>query len=92
MKMHKLLASVAALTFAAVLSLQAADAAKKAKPYPLDTCVVSGEKLGGMGEAYSLVQDGQEVKLCCKGCLKAFNKDTAKYMAKIKEAADKKAK
>jgi len=34
-------------------------------------------------------QDGREVKLCCKSCLKDFKKDPAKYMAKI-EAAEKK--
>ena len=63
---------------------------KKAKAYPLKTCVVSDEKLGGdMGDPYVFTQDGQEVKLCCKSCLKDFKKDTAKYMKKI-AAADKK--
>jgi hypothetical protein len=33
--------------------------------------------------------DGQEVKLCCKSCLKDFNKDKAKHMAKIAEAQKK---
>jgi hypothetical protein len=61
----------------------------KAKPYPLKTCVVSGEKLGEMGDAYVFVQDGQEVKLCCKGCLKDFKKDPAKYLKKISEAQAK---
>ena len=89
MKMIKILGFVAALSFAAILSTQAADAAKKAKPYPLDTCIVSGEKLGGMGEAYTFVQDGQEVKLCCKGCFKAFNKDPKKFVAQIQEKAAK---
>ena len=65
---------------------------EKAKPYPLKTCVVSDEKFGGdMGEPYVFTHDGREIKLCCKSCLKDFNKDTAKYMKKI-EAAEKKAK
>lgn len=65
----------------------------KAKPYPMETCAVSGEKLGSGGmTTYTFVHEGQEVKLCCKSCLKDFKKDTAKYMAQIKEAADKKAK
>jgi len=85
MKMLKTLGFATALTLAAVITTQADDA-KKAKPYPLTTCVVSGEKLGGMGEAYTFVKDGQEVKLCCKGCLKAFNKEPQKFMAKIKES------
>jgi hypothetical protein len=32
---------------------------------------------------------GQEVKLCCKGCLKDFNKEPAKYIKKIEEAQKK---
>jgi|SRR5690348_9671857 hypothetical protein len=64
--------------------------AEKAKPYPLKTCVVSDEKLGGdMGEPYVFTHNGQEIKLCCKSCLKDFKKDPAKYMKKV-EAAEKK--
>lgn len=61
----------------------------KAKPYPLKTCVVSGEKLGEMGDPYVFVHEGQEFKLCCKNCLKDFNKEPAKYVKKLKEAAAK---
>ena len=65
---------------------------KKAKPYPLKNCVVSDEKLGGeMGEPYVFVHEGQELKLCCKPCLKTFKKDPAKYLKKV-EAAQKAAK
>jgi hypothetical protein len=65
---------------------------EKAKPYPLKTCVVSDEKFGGdMGDPYVFTHEGREIKLCCKSCLKDFNKDTAKYIKKI-EAAEKKAK
>jgi predicted lipoprotein with Yx(FWY)xxD motif len=62
--------------------------APKAKPYPLKTCVVSGEKLeGDTGmKTYTFVHEGQEVKLCCKSCLKDFKKDPARYMKKIQEA------
>ena len=64
--------------------------AAKAKPYPLKTCVVSGEKFGGdMGDPYVFTYEGREVKLCCKGCLDDFKKDAAKYVKKM-EAADKK--
>jgi len=59
---------------------------EKAKAYPLDTCIVSGEKLGEMGKAYVFAQAGQEVKLCCKDCLKKFDADPAKYMKTIAEA------
>jgi hypothetical protein len=64
--------------------------AAKAKPYPLDKCIVSDEKLGGdMGDPYVFVQSGREIKLCCKSCLKDFKKDPAKYLKKI-DKADKK--
>jgi len=65
------------------------EAAKKLKPYALDTCVVTGEKFGGMGEPYVFVYQGREIKLCCKGCLKEFKKDPAKYIKQI-EAAERK--
>lgn len=61
--------------------------AEKAKPYPLKTCVVSGEKLDGdMGKPYVFTYQGQEIKLCCKSCLKDFNKEPAKYIKKLEEA------
>lgn len=53
------------------------------KPYPLTTCIVSDEKLGSMGEPYVFVHDGQQIKLCCDGCLKDFKKAPAKYLAKL---------
>src|SRR2546421_13124332 len=62
---------------------------KDAKPYPLTTCVVSGEKLGEMGKPYKFTHEGREVQLCCKSCLKDFKKDPAKYVKKIDEAAAK---
>ena len=70
-------------------SLYAAEPAAKAKPFPesIKTCLISGEKLGAMGKPYVFVYEGQEVKLCCKNCLKDFNKEPAKHIAKINEAA-----
>ena len=61
----------------------------KAKPYPLKTCIVSGEKLGEMGDPYVFTHEGREIKLCCKNCLKDFNKAPAKYIKKLDEAAAK---
>lgn len=54
--------------------------------YPLETCIVSGEPLGGMGEAIDYVHGTRLVRLCCKGCVKGFNKDVASNMAKIDAA------
>ena len=68
---------------------QGAQTKTKPKPYTLKTCVVSDEKLGEMGESYVFVHEGREIKLCCKGCLKDFKKDTAKFIKKIEEAETK---
>jgi len=59
----------------------------KAKPDLLTTCPVSGDKLGEMGKPYVFVYQGQEVKLCCSSCRKDFDKDPAKYLKKIQDAA-----
>lgn len=56
------------------------------KPYPLKTCVVADEELGSMGDPFVFVYEGQEYKLCCKGCLKDFHKEPAKYVAKVQAA------
>jgi YHS domain-containing protein len=70
---------------AAPLAGFAADAKKKLKPYTLKTCVVSGDKLGEMGDPYLYEYEGREIKFCCKGCVKDFKKDPAKYVKKIEE-------
>jgi len=77
---------------AGVLSTRAADkpADKKAKPYPLKTCVVSDEKFEGSEmKPHEFVHEGQTIKLCCKSCLKDFNKEPAKYLKKIDDEAKK---
>ena len=58
-----------------------------AKPYPLKTCLVSGEELGSMGKPVSLVHDGQEIKFCCQDCVDEFKSDPGKYLAKLKTEA-----
>lgn len=73
----------------------AANTNAKVKPYPLTTCVVSGDKIGGdMGKPVALIYKGQEMKFCCKDCVKDFKKDPEKYLKKLaqeqKKAAEKK--
>ena len=71
--------------------------ANTAADYPLTTCVVSGDKLDGdMGAPfdYTYKEDGKPdrlVRFCCKNCLKDFQKDPAKYLKMIDEAAAAKA-
>jgi len=92
-----MLRTLITLSLTLVAGLAVAEDAKPADvtatPYPLDTCIVSGEKLGGMGEPVVKVVDGREVKFCCNGCIKKFTKDPAKFFAAldatVKEAAAK---
>lgn len=65
-------------------------AAQATGSYPLDTCVVSGEKLGEMGDPVVLQYEGREVRFCCNKCVKKFNQDPAKYLKKLDEAAQAK--
>jgi YHS domain-containing protein len=83
---------LAAAYIAAPIGVLAADKKEAAKPYPLDKCIVSDEKLGEMGKPFVFTYKGQEIKLCCKNCQKDFKKDPAKYLKKLETAkkADKK--
>ncbi len=60
-----------------------------ARPYPLTTCVISGEKLGSMGKPVKVTHDGTEVQLCCKNCIKDFEKEPVKFVKMVKDAAAK---
>lgn len=62
--------------------------AAQSKDYPLKTCPVSKEDLGGMGEPVNVVVAGRLVRLCCNGCKKDLLKDPIKYIAVV-EAAKK---
>ncbi len=62
--------------------------AKARADYPLKTCVVSGDELGGMGEALDRIyrQPGQPdrlVRFCCDDCPADFMKDPAKYLKQL---------
>ncbi len=57
----------------------------KSDPYPLDTCPVTGKKLGAMGDPIVKVYDGREVRFCCPMCPKKFEADKEGYWKKINE-------
>ena len=59
--------------------------------YPLTTCVVSGDSLGGSGAMASLdhVAGNRLYKLCCKDCVTTLEKDLPKYRAQLIAAAAK---
>lgn len=90
MKVKTLLHTVLVAAFAVVsLPIVSAEEAKPeekkelAKPYKLDTCIVSDEKLGEMGAPFVFTHEGQEIKLCCKKCKGKFDKDPALYLKKL---------
>lgn len=74
----------------------AVDSAEAVAAYPLTTCVVSGDTLGGgdMGPPINYVhkEEGKPdrlVRFCCKSCIRDFKKDPAPYLKKIDDAANK---
>ena len=105
MKLFHLLAATALLTGPAVFAANekkaeapVVTAAAKAA-YSLAVCVVSGDKLddvtmGGPID-YFYKQAGKPdrlIRFCCKDCVKDFEKEPAKFLAKLDEAAAAKAK
>lgn len=87
MKTPKLLTFLAAAVFSTGI-ISAADSVPAG--YPLQKCVVSGESLGEMGKPVKVSNEGTDVYLCCKSCVKDFNKEPAKYVKMVKDAAVKK--
>ena len=87
--MHRLLLSVlflSASVLTPVISAAEAEGAKPAaKPYTLPGCAVTGEKLGDMGEPVVKEYNGQQIKFCCKGCVKKFEKDLDQNLAKVQK-------
>ena len=87
-----LLLLAAALTSFAFTA--AADSEDKPQPQPtVDTCPVSGEKLGSMGAPYHLVhrvegKPDRDVFLCCEMCVGRFNSNPARFLAKLDELED----
>ena len=52
------------------------------KPYKRALCIVNGEELGSMGEPITEIHHGQEIKFCCKSCVKKFHANPDKYIDK----------
>jgi len=93
------LALMLAASFATGSCAFAAETPAAVAAYPLNTCVISGDKLeaGDMGPIIEYVhkeagKPDRLVRLCCKGCVKDFKKAPAKYLKIIDDAAAAKAK
>ncbi|MHC5024769.1 MAG: hypothetical protein ACYTGG_12840, partial [Planctomycetota bacterium] len=63
--------------------LDAAIIEQQLPDYPLETCVVSGQKLGSMGEPKNIVMANRLVRLCCGGCEKSLRADPLVYLGKL---------
>ncbi len=69
-----------------IAKIDAAVIAAQLENYPLESCAVSGEELGSMGDPIDLVHGTRLVRLCCAGCVKGFRADPAATMTKIDAA------
>ncbi|MBL8886474.1 MAG: hypothetical protein JNK16_07425 [Phycisphaerales bacterium] len=67
-------------------TLDKATVLKQSTDYPLKTCPVSKEELGGMGEAKDFVIAGRLIRLCCSDCEKDVRKNPSKFIAMIDAA------
>jgi YHS domain-containing protein len=69
----------------AELSVEDCELAKKQR-----VCPVSGELLGAMGKPFKTEVKGKTVFLCCQGCEDDLKQNPDKYLAKLKDAEEKK--
>ena len=43
-------------------------------------CIVTGNKLGSMGDPVAFEHEGQTYKVCCAPCIKKFKKNPEKFL------------
>jgi len=63
--------------------LDAAYANQQRESYPIDACVVTGARLGSMGEPVELVAGTTLVRFCCEGCVPKFKASPAEFLNKL---------
>lgn len=54
--------------------------------YPLDNCIVTGMKLGSMGDPFDHMHRNRLVRFCCAGCVEPFESETTKYLETLDSA------
>jgi hypothetical protein len=72
-----------ALVLAACASTDSSTTDGAVRPYPLDTCIVTDNALGSMGDPITKVYDGQEIKFCCKPCVAEFEANPAEFLKNL---------
>jgi YHS domain-containing protein len=90
MKTKSTIAILAAVLLGSTFAFADPGPAGVPKDYPLKTCPVSGDKLGEHGKVVKVSNGGTDVYLCCKDCVKDFNKDPEKFTKMVKDGAPKK--
>lgn len=65
----------------------AAALAAQVKAYPIDWCLVSGDKLGSDGPPVDVLHEGRLVRFCCESCVKSFKENPSKYLADLDAAS-----
>ena len=56
--------------------------------YPLSVCMVSGEKLGSMGEPTDMIVAGRLIRLCCLMCEPKVKAEPTKYLGRLEKARE----
>ena len=54
--------------------------------YPLETCLISGQKLGSMGKPLDKIYNNRLVRFCCSGCLGKFETNQEEFHSKLDQA------
>ena len=70
----------------AIAEIDAAVVKAQGPSYPLETCVISGEKLTSMGKPVDIVLGTRLVRACCKGCVKKIKGEPKAALAKVNTA------
>jgi YHS domain-containing protein len=89
MKLKQMIGMVL-MSFALVVGAVTAVAQEKkgkVAPYPLKTCIVTENDLDSMGGEIRRVYDGQEVKFCCRPCIKKFERNPERYLERMRKEA-----
>jgi len=69
----------------------AAEVSDTFRPYQLEHCLVSGQPLGSMGDGVSVLYRGQELTVCCAGCLRKLRQEPEVYLGAMRERAAERA-
>lgn len=75
--------ATAALTALLLLAACKSTGDAGTRPYPLETCIVTGNALGSMGDPITRVYNGQEIKFCCEPCVEEFEANPDEFLAQL---------